>query len=100
MAIFDDLSENKLEILDKGAERETEDVRYTRKGKFKLRYGETILPEIETSEPLKNEFNHFLDCIKNNKKPITDGEAGLGVVKILEAAQKSLKENGNRVQIT
>ena len=99
MAVFDDLSENKLEILDKGVGREEEDVRYSGKGTFKLRYGETEIPKLDESEPLKNEFDHFVDCISNNKKPRTDGQNGLRVVKVLEAAQKSLKENGARVVI-
>ena len=45
---------------------------------------------VEESEPLKNECLHFLDCIVNNKIPISDGKEGAGVVKVLEAAQKSL----------
>lgn len=45
---------------------------------------------LEKSEPLKNECRHFIDCILNNTKPITDGEEGLKVIKVLEASQKSL----------
>jgi len=44
----------------------------------------------EESEPLKNECRHFIDCILNNIKPITNGEEGLKVIRILEASQKSL----------
>lgn len=45
---------------------------------------------VEKSEPLKNECRHFIDCILNNTKPMTDGEEGLKVVRILKASQKSL----------
>jgi len=45
---------------------------------------------VEESEPLKNECRHFIDCILNNTEPITDGEEGLKVIRILEASQKSL----------
>lgn len=45
---------------------------------------------LEESEPLKNECRHFISCILNNTKPITDGEEGLKVIKVLEASQKSL----------
>jgi predicted dehydrogenase len=98
MAVFDDLGKDKLQILDKGV-METEDLRYSPKEKFKLRYGDVEIPKIEEPEPLKNEFNHFLDCIENNKKPLTDGQAGLSVVKVLEAAQESLDKNGERIEI-
>ena len=44
-------------------------------------------------------MEYFIDCIKNNKKPINDGEAGLKVIKILEAADKSLKNNGRMIKL-
>ena len=49
--------------------------------------------DIPSSEPLKTECQHFIDCIKDNQKPITDGEEGLGVLKVLSAAQKSLNSD-------
>jgi acetyltransferase-like isoleucine patch superfamily enzyme len=45
---------------------------------------------LEVSEPLRMECQHFIDCIKNNKKPRTDGFEGLQVLQVLDAAQKSL----------
>ena len=42
---------------------------------------------------------HFIDCIKNSKKPLTDGYSGLRVVKVIEAAQKSLKNDGIKVDV-
>tara|TARA_Y100000310_G_scaffold202413_1_gene202577 strand:+ start:15078 stop:16034 length:957 start_codon:yes stop_codon:yes gene_type:complete len=45
------------------------------------------------TKPLTNQLNHFIECIKNNKKPLTDGEHTLKVTKILESAQKSLELN-------
>jgi len=50
--------------------------------------------EVEDKEALKSECEHFLDCIKSRKIPKTDGQNGLRVLKILEACQKSLRENG------
>ena len=70
-------------------------------GEFQLslRDGGISIPFIKPNEPLKQEVEHFLDCILNNKKTLTDGLNGLEVVKILEAAQKSL-DNGNiKVQL-
>jgi len=59
--------------------------------------GDIHIPMIKQSEPLKNQVKHFLDCISNNKKPITDGYEGLKVIKILENAEKSLKNKGMRI---
>jgi hypothetical protein len=45
------------------------------------------------------ELNHFIDCIMSNKEPISNGISGLHVVKILEAAQRSLDKGNNRVPV-
>jgi len=58
--------------------------------------GDVYLPRVEQSEPLKNQAAHFLECISENKKPTTDGHDGLKVIKILEAAQRSLMGDGRR----
>lgn len=50
--------------------------------------------EIEKKEPLRSECEHFIECISTRKQPKTDGNNGLRVLKILEACQESLKENG------
>lgn len=54
--------------------------------------------EIEQTEPLKVECQHFIDCIASRKTPRTDGENGLRVLRVLEACQKSLKDNGHVVR--
>jgi len=56
--------------------------------------------EISESEPLRLECEHFLDCISNGKQPITDGQEGLRVLKILKASQRSLDNNGCSVELT
>ncbi|MBN1276031.1 MAG: Gfo/Idh/MocA family oxidoreductase, partial [Deltaproteobacteria bacterium] len=55
--------------------------------------------DIPEDEPLSLECDHFLDCIKHNKQPKTDGSEGLSVLRILNAAQKSLDEQGRRIVI-
>lgn len=52
--------------------------------------GEPERPDIPQLEPLRQECDHFLHCISNGKKPITDGVEGLKVLKVLNAAQRSL----------
>jgi len=54
---------------------------------------------ISYAEPLKVECQHFLDCIAGKKRPITDGIEGLQVLKVLNAAQNSLNENGSRIRL-
>lgn len=53
--------------------------------------GDIRIPKIEQTEPLKSQARHFLHCIQEKKKPLSDAEDGLRVVKVLEAAEKSLK---------
>lgn len=50
--------------------------------------------DVEGKEPLRVECEHFIDCVVNRKTPKTDGHNGLRVLKVLEACQESLKENG------
>jgi predicted dehydrogenase len=99
MAVFDDVAAtDKIKLFDKGVQKE---YAYASYGEFqlKLRSGDILIPDIKMSEPLKNQCLHFIDCVKNNKKPITDGRNGLEVVKVLEAAQESLKNGGREVSI-
>jgi predicted dehydrogenase len=63
------------------------------------RYGDVIIPFISSDEPLKVESNHFISCIKEGKKPKSDGWSGLKVVSILEAADRSLANGGHREKV-
>lgn len=62
-------------------------------------YGDMYSPRIESTEPLKEECQHFLDCIRTGDKSYSSGVEGLGVVQILEASDKSLKSNGKRIEL-
>lgn len=53
--------------------------------------GDVRIPKLDQGEPLKIQSRHFLDCIISGKKPMSDAEDGLRVVKVLEAAERSLK---------
>jgi predicted dehydrogenase len=63
------------------------------------RTGDIRSPYVEPSEPLQNMVRHFAECIREGKKPLTDGEAGLRVVRILDAAQRSIKAQGGRITL-
>jgi len=54
---------------------------------------------IVQEEPLRQECRHFLDCIKNGTQPLTDGEEGLRVLRILNASQASLNNNGRMISL-
>ncbi len=62
-------------------------------GEFQLSYrqGDIWIPRLDTSEPLTNEWEHFIQCTKTGRHPRSSAEQGLAVVKVLEAADRSLK---------
>ena len=66
---------------------------------YSYHYGDSYIPKIQQEEPLKAECQHFLDSIANGTPPMTDGRAGLRLVKILEASSLSLKQNGAPVML-
>jgi predicted dehydrogenase len=56
-------------------------------------------PHLAAKEALQTEVEHFVDCLRNNKSPISSGLSGLRVVEILEAASRSIKEQGRPVRL-
>jgi predicted dehydrogenase len=63
------------------------------------RAGDMWAPQLAIREALQAETAHFVDCIANQKTPVTDGAAGLRVVRLLEAATQSMKSQGALVAI-
>jgi predicted dehydrogenase len=63
------------------------------------RSGDMWAPRLEQVEALRMEMLYFVDCITSGKEPFNDGHAGLRVVKILEAATKSLSGKGSLVYL-
>jgi predicted dehydrogenase len=70
-------------------------------GEFKLevRAGDAYIPRVEPSEPLRVEVEHFVECVRTNSQPLTDGPHGRQVVAILEAAERSASDGGRAVGI-
>ncbi len=66
---------------------------------YSYHYGDAYVPYIKQDEPLKLECQHFLDCIRGEAKPITSGQSGLEVVRILEASSTSLQQQGQAISI-
>jgi predicted dehydrogenase len=99
MIIYDDVeSEGKIKIYDKGVRRQTPEQEY---GEFQIRLhdGDIHIPKIRFTEPLAEECRHFIECCRNRKSPETNGRDGLAVVAALEAAQESLRNGGELVDI-
>ena len=98
MIIYDDVaSEGKVKIYDKGVYRKGDAIY----GEFQYRIhsGDITIPKINMSEPLRNECAHFVECVRSGATPRTDGENGLRVVRVLEAAQISLSGGGETVRL-
>lgn len=92
MVTFDDMEPTeKLRIYDKGAMRD-----YDSYGDWwiTLRSGDIQIPKVDLTEPLRLECQHFLDCVRRNQTPLSDGQDGLRVLRVLDAAQRSLEESG------
>jgi hypothetical protein len=64
-----------------------------------VRFGDIQIPHLITTEPLKLEFQHFINCVEHRITPRSDSQDGLRVVRILEAAQKSMEMDGLPVSL-
>lgn len=97
MVVYDDVSDNRLTIYDKGAIWKAE----ADYGLHRLMTytGDVVIPRISVAEPLQLEVQHFVDCIRTGQKPLTDGVDGLNVVRVLEAVDESLKQGGKVVTL-
>jgi predicted dehydrogenase len=98
MIVYDDMeASEKIKIYDKGVEITTKDeidrilVQY--------RMGDMHAPKFGMTEPLASVVNEFLDSINEHRVPLTNGEAGLSIIRILEAAEKSIKNRGLVVEL-
>ena len=98
MLVWNDLeADEKIKVYDKGVDIKN------REGVFDLlvsyRSGDMWSPQVEQTEALRLELEHLVDCIEHDKAPINDGISGLQVVEVLEAAESSVKNRGELVQL-
>ncbi len=99
MIVYDDLEPSeKIKIYDRGITLNNEP-----EGVYQMligyRTGDIWAPQLSTTEALRTEAQHFLECIEQGRRPITDGQAGWRVVRILEAATQSLAQRGRPVEL-
>jgi predicted dehydrogenase len=98
MLVWNDLvADEKVRVYDKGVQVSSgEGVRDVL---VSYRTGDMWSPQLEQLEALRVELDYFADCIENNKTPFNDGLAGLRVVKMLEAAERSIRSRGELVRL-
>jgi predicted dehydrogenase len=92
MVVYDDIAENKIAIYDKGIDRrailgENMDFDNPKGVQFNYRSGDVLIPEVKFTEPLRVEAEHFADCIRNSREPLTGIHHARTVVSILERAR-------------
>jgi predicted dehydrogenase len=98
MVVYDDLEPvEKVKIFDRGVDRQPASY-----GEFQLTYrsGDILSPRLDTTEPLYLECAHFLECIQTGREPDTSPRSGVEVVRVIQAAERSLHQGGapQRVQ--
>lgn len=101
MLVWDDLdADEKVKIYDRGVEFKASD-NHSKDGIHNLlvsyRSGDVFIPKLDGSEALKSEVQYFVQCLEKNEDPFNNGQAGLQVVRLLEAADESIKKGGQRI---
>ena len=99
MIVYDDLDHSEpVRIYDRGIQT-SQDPEGVYEALVDYRTGDMHAPHVDPSEALRREASHFAECIRAGSTPLTDGTSGLRVVRILEAASRSLMTEGRPVAI-
>ncbi len=103
MMVWDDLdADEKIKIYDRGVVLKNNTNSHTNKiHKLLVSYrsGDIHVPKLQSIEALKAEVDYFGECLEKNIEPMNNGEAGLHVVRLLEAAHKSLRNGGRKIKL-
>jgi predicted dehydrogenase len=97
MLVYDDVEpQEKIRIHDK---RVVKPPHYDTFAEFQFsyHYGDVHTPWLRGGEPLRTECKHFIDCIRSGEAPLSSGEHGLRVIRVLEAANASMRNCGARI---
>lgn len=98
-ALYNELDPSeRLKIYDRGVDS-TPDPEAKRQIQVSYRSGDVIAPRLDALEPLRAMVEHFADCVENGKTPISDGEQGLRIVRILAASEESLAKGGTSIDL-
>ena len=93
----DGTDDEKIKVYDKGIDVTTQEGIYNLLVNY--RSGDIWTPKLENKEALKDETEYFIECVGSGTKPINDGESGLHVVRLLDACDRSLRQNGKTVAL-
>jgi predicted dehydrogenase len=98
MIIYDHLErDNQLKVFDHGIDVQSDSERY--KALVQYRTGDMLAPKVDQTEALETLTRTFLDCIETRAAPPTDGRAGLALARLLEAAQRSIQQDGRAIAL-
>ena len=98
MIVYDDLEPSeRVKVYDKGIT--VTDEKEIHKLLISYRSGDCWCPKVPPGETLENEVRHFAECIRAGSKPLSDGIAGLRVVKMIEAGSLSIQQRGAPVEL-
>jgi predicted dehydrogenase len=98
MLVWNDLeADEKIKVYDKGVDVRTKETSYDLRVSY--RSGDMYAPKVDQVEALKKETDYFIRCAMNGETPINDGRAGLRVVKLLDACDRSLKRNSQEIAL-
>jgi predicted dehydrogenase len=100
MIVYDDMEiTEKVKVYDRGVTINDGQIEQAYQQRVGYRMGDMWAPNLEITEALRVEGQEFIEAIEKGRRPITDGEAGLQVVRILEAATESMKARGRLVEL-
>jgi predicted dehydrogenase len=95
MVLYDDIqATEKVKVYDRGVQWSDDPDEVRTQALVGYRLGDVFIPQLDQTEALRNECAHFIESIRNDTKPLTDGESGLRNVRMLEAAEFSLRHDG------
>lgn len=97
--VFNDLNpQEQVRVFEKGVKPVGEPTTYG-EYQFFVRDGDIISPKVAPSEPLKSQCVHFVECVTEGKHPLSDGQNGLDVVRVMEAIDQSVAQHGTSVNL-
>lgn len=98
--VYNDLeTAEKVKIYDRGVDVRGDDPDGRRQRLVDYRTGDVWSPHLTREEPLARVAEQFIECLAHGSRPVSDGHAGLRIVRMLDAAQRSLRAQGARVTI-
>jgi predicted dehydrogenase len=104
MIVYDDIEPTeKVRVYDKGVTTNRVETDADKEAAYRTlvsyRTGDVWVPKLDSTEALAHVTAEFLDAIRERRRPLTDGAAGLRVVRLLEAAQQSINQGGRLIEL-